>query len=294
MPPPARLARRGGDAFRRRQVGLLEPRERHDRVVARHALDRREQRQQAAVGDARGDLRADADVARGLVGDHAAAGLADGLENRVDVERRDRRDVDDFGLDAFVGERRRGRERLARRRAPGHERHVLAFAQHEADVERQRVARVGHLFLREAIEPRRLEKHHRIGIADGREQQAVGARRRGGNHDAQARNVREQRLRAFGVVLGRMDAAAHRRAQHERAREPAAGAVAQARGVIQQLVDRGIDEAHELDLGDGPQALRREPDAHAGDQRFRERRVDDALGAEALEQALRWRGTRRR
>ena len=51
--------------------------------------------------------------------------------------------------------------------------------------------------------------------------------------------------------------------------------------MIQDLVDRRIDEPHELDLGYGPKALRREADAHAGDQGLRERRVDYALLAEA-------------
>ena len=55
-------ARRAAARIRatRRHVELLQPRQRHDRVVARHALDRREQREQAAFGEARGDLAAEA------------------------------------------------------------------------------------------------------------------------------------------------------------------------------------------------------------------------------------------
>ena len=87
------------------------------------------------------------------------------------------------------------------------------------------------------------------------------------------------------MMLGRVNAGAERRAQHHRAREPAARAIAQSRGVIEDLIDRRIDEPHELDLGDRPKALRGEPDAHAGDEPFGERRIDDALLTEPLEQA---------
>ena len=148
--------------------------------------------------------------------------------------------------------------------------------------------------LSSAVEPRRLEEHHRVGIADRGEQQPVGAARRGGDDHAQARDVREQRLGALRVVLGRMDAAAHRRAQHHRAGEPAARAVAQPRRMVDELVDRRIDEAQELDLGDRPQALRGQADRQAGDQPPRRAACPAPARRRSGRAARRWRGIRRR
>ena len=95
----------------------------------------------------------------------------------------------------------------------------------------------------------------------------------------------QHRLGALRVMLGRADAGAARRAQHHRAAQPPLGAVAQARGVVHQLIDARIDEAHELDLAHGLEALRRHADAQAADQQLGERRIDHPLGAEALLQA---------
>jgi len=75
-----------------------------------------------------------------------------------------------------------------------------------------------------------------------------------------------------------LDAAAARRAKHQRAGQAPAGAVAQARGVIGQLVDGRMDEAGELDLGDRAEALRRQPDGDARDRRLGERRVVHPVG----------------
>jgi hypothetical protein len=89
----------------------------------------------------------------------------------------------------------------------------------------------------------------------------------------------------FGVMLGRADAAAPGHAQHHRAGEAAAGAGAQARGVADEVVDHRVHEAVELRFGHGLHALRRHADAEAGDRGFVQRRVEHALGAEALLQA---------
>ena len=99
------------------------------------------------------------------------------------------------------------------------------------------------------------------------------------------RNMGEHRLGALRMMLGRADAGAVRRAQHHRTGEPSLGAVTQSGGVVHQLVDAGIDKAHELDLADGLQPLRRHADAEAADQEFGKRRIEHALRSEALLQA---------
>jgi hypothetical protein len=55
--------------------------------------------------------------------------------------------------------------------------------------------------------------------------------------------------------------------------------------VVHQLIDAGIQESHELDLANRFEALRRHAHAESPDQNFRQRRVENALGTEALLQA---------
>jgi hypothetical protein len=99
--------------------------------------------------------------------------------------------------------------------------------------------------------------------------------------------VAQQRLQAFRVMLGRMDATAMWRAHDHRAGEPPAGPVALARHVVGDLVEGRIDEAHELDLGDDLQPLGGHADGHARDHALGERRVLHAIASEALLQTRR-------
>jgi hypothetical protein len=55
--------------------------------------------------------------------------------------------------------------------------------------------------------------------------------------------------------------------------------------VVHQLIDAGIKESQELDLTDRLETLRRHAHAESTDESFRQRRVENALGAEALLQA---------
>ena len=55
--------------------------------------------------------------------------------------------------------------------------------------------------------------------------------------------------------------------------------------MIHQLIDARVDKAHELNFADGLEPLRGHADAQSADQEFGERRVDHALGTEALLQA---------
>ncbi len=87
------------------------------------------------------------------------------------------------------------------------------------------------------------------------------------------------------MVFRGVDAAAHRGAQHHRAAQPATGAVAQAGGVVDQVIKGGIHKAGKLDFAHRAQALRGHADGHAGDLGFRQRRIQHALFAKALLQA---------
>ena len=63
---------------------------------------------------------------------------------------------------------------------------------------------------------------------------------------------------------------------------PPLSAVAEPGRVVSQLIDARIKESHELDLADRFEALRRHAHTKSGDQRFRQWRVENTLGAEAL------------
>src|SRR5262249_59021323 len=83
-------------------------------------------------------------------------------------------------------------------------------------------------------------------------------------------------------MLGGANTGAMRRSQTHWARKPPLRSVAEPGGVVHQLIDAGIKESHELDLANRFEPLRRHAHAEPADQRFRQRRVKDALGTEAL------------
>src|SRR3954447_20013580 len=81
---------------------------RHRQIGARHAADRGVEPVEGLLLDERGEVRADAAVRPALLDDHAAVGLADAGQDRVEVERAQRARVDDLGLDAVLGAERLG------------------------------------------------------------------------------------------------------------------------------------------------------------------------------------------
>ena len=56
--------------------------------------------------------------------------------------------------------------------------------------------------------------------------------------------------------------------------------------MIEQLINARVDETGELDFGDGPETLHREPNRDSCNPRFGERRIHDTLLAEGLEEAF--------
>src|SRR5690625_4127810 len=92
----------------------------------------------------------------------------------------------------------------------------------------------------------------------------------------------KQRLGALAVVLGCMDAATKRRPVHQRAMQPATGAVTHKGGVADNLLEARIDKSKELEFCHWPQALCGHADGNACDQILRQGRVHYPLVAEAL------------
>src|SRR4051812_32348845 len=72
---------------------------------------------------------------------------------------------------------------------------------------------------------------------------------------------------------------------HRHAVAPVA-AVPDARGLVDDLLERGRAEIRELHLRDRQQPTERGADGHSDDRRLRDRRVDDAVAAELLDETV--------
>ena len=160
----------------------------------------------------------------------------------------------------------------------------VALARDPRLPERYDVLALGDLAAHRPVVELRLEDDHRIGVADRRGEQPLGVGRRRGDRHLHARRVHVVGLGRVVVQLGGADAAAVRHAHYERELHRAARPPAVAPDVRDQLVEARVREGVVLHLADRPPARHAEPDRAAEDARLRERRVDAALGAEAVEQ----------
>ncbi len=131
-----------------------------------------------------------------------------------------------------------------------------------------------------------LEEADRVVAADGALEQALGVVGKGGRDDGQRRDVGVPVFRRVGMGRADLQAAAGGTAKNDRNGELAARHVADLRGVVDDLVvgDERKTPGHELDHG--PQAVHGRADGQAGETGFADRRVDDPLRAELLQQAL--------
>ncbi len=126
------------------------------------------------------------------------------------------------------------------------------------------------------------EEQDRVGILDRAPQQSGGVGRCRRHHDLDPGDVGVEGLDRLRVVQGAVDPAAARCADHHRYAEVAVRPVAQSSGLRDDLIERGMDEVRELDLGDREESVQRHPDRDPDDAGLRERRVDHALLAELL------------
>ena len=99
-------------------LALERRRERHRRERRADPTDRRVEVVERLLLDLRRHLGAEAAEAHRLVGDDDPVGLAHRLDDRVDVERRQRAQVDHLGVDAVGGQLLGGGERCRRRSCP--------------------------------------------------------------------------------------------------------------------------------------------------------------------------------
>ena len=185
--------------------------------------------EEAALLHGGAQLGAEPGGQRRFVHDEASTGLLDRGDDGVDIERDERAQVDDLGIDALlIG---RGLRDVHERAVREH-REVGALPVDAGLAELDRVVAVRHVAQRvlrpwhdrplvmaverAVVDPLRFEEDHRVVVLDRRDQQALRVVRVRDDDGLQAGDVGEQRLGALRVGLAAVDAAAGRHADHER------------------------------------------------------------------------------
>jgi hypothetical protein len=211
---------------------------------------------------------------------------AHGGGERLAVERHQRARIDDLHLDPLIGEATGGLEAFVHHPRGGDHGHVTPGALDIRGSERDQRLGLRHL-ADHAIQRAVLENQHRIGIADrGLQQPArIGGRRR--NRDFEAGQVHEPRLDGIGMMAAARLADAVRHPQGQRAVELAAEHVARLRDLVRDLVHRARHEIGEMHVDHGDQAGGGGAEGRAHDGRLRDRRVEDAVRAELVDQPSR-------
>ncbi len=218
--------------------------------------------------------------------DHRPTGLLDRREDGVLVERDQGTQVDDLGGDPLLGEElgRLGDDRD--HCTVREQRDVGTFADESRLSEWDPLVPVGDLPRHRAVDTFRLEEHHGVFVMDRGEEETLRVGGGGRDHDLQARRVGEVGLGALGVVETSLDPAAIRGPNDDMAGVLATGSVPELCELAHDLVERGIDEIEELDLGDGLEPIEGHADRSPDDPGLGERSIEDPVLTKLLQQTL--------
>jgi hypothetical protein len=174
-----------------------------------------------------------------------------------------------------LAERVGGLQRHEHHLAAGDDGAVVALTLELGHAERDHELLVRHLAL-DVVEHLALDEDHRVVVADGALEQALGVGRRAGRHHLEPRDVGVPRLERLRVLRASCSAAPPGPAEHHRHRELAARHVEHLGGRVDDLVHRQQREVPGHELDDRAQAHHRRADAHAGEAQLGDRRVDHA------------------
>ena len=161
---------------------------------------------------------------------------------------------------------------------------VVAFASDARFADGDDVVIRGDFFFDAAVEIFVLEEDAGIVVADGGFDQALGVVGRGGADDFEAGIVDEPHLGILRVEGAAVDVSAAGAAQDERSGR--APEIVRLGDHVGDLVEGAADEIHELKFGDGAHAGERRAEGRADDGGLGDGRVDDALGAEAVDESV--------
>src|ERR1039457_238232 len=159
-----------------------------------------------------------------------------------------------------------------------------SFARDPRLSSRNHVVVVWNLFFDSPVQILVLEKDHGVVVADRRFHQSLGIVGRRWTDNLQPRRVHEPHLRILRMEGPTMYISAARTTQHERCRR--SPTVVRFRGHVDDLIEGAADEVHKLELGHGTQPRKGSTEGSAYDGRLRNRRINHALGPEAVDEAV--------
>ncbi len=260
------------------------------RIPTGDALDRRFELVEAILLHQRRQFGAEARGPRRFMHDDTTAGLLDRFHDRVDVERQQRAQVENFRVDLGVFSRCFGD---MHHRAVGENGDVVAFAHARGFAQRHGVVAFRHVAFGE-VRPGRnrlvvmpgeravintlgLEEDDRSSFFDGADQEALGVVRVRRNDRLQTGDVGEQGFGRLAMRLAAENAAAIRRTHRQRCPEVTGRAIAQARCFGHELVEGGIDVIRELDFDARTQTVGAHADRNGDDAAFADRCIEAAL-----------------
>src|ERR1700723_3178713 len=222
--------------------------------------------------------------ARVLVKDDYFVRLLHRRGNRLAIERRDCAQVEDFDFDSFFAQKLGCFERGVEHRRVSDHAEMMAFACDSRLADWNHVILIGNFIFNSSIEIFVLEKNHGILIADRGLDQSLGVVCGCWANDFQSGGVHKPHLRILRMKWAAMPVAAARAAQHQRSgRSPA---IMRRTDHVGDLVEGAADEIHELEFGDWTHAGERGSESRANYGGFGDGSVDDALGAEAVDESV--------
>jgi hypothetical protein len=207
------------------------------------------------------------------------------LANGIEIERIEGSQIDDRRLDALGRESLGGVEDKMQLARISDDDQVSARAPDCCLAPGQwRRGKVDILYHR--IERLVLDEDDGIGLGQRLAQQMVSIRNRGRHRQSEAWRVHDIGFKTLGMLGTRRPPGAALGSEHHGNADLAAEHVADFRRLIGKLVHRHAEEVDIHELGHWPQPRHRRPDGCADDGWFRDRRIEDAPGAELLEQIL--------
>ena len=212
-------------------------------------------------------------------------GLADGGADSLPVQRHQRPQVHDLGVDALRRQSFGGLQSEVDLPGPSEDGHILAWPLHIGLAQGNDVLAVWNLFL-PGVQQLMLQEHHRVVVPDGSLQQALGVRRRGGADHLQSRNVGEQGLQTLGVLAGVPPSRAHGRPEHNGDFHLSAGHIPQLGSLVHNRVQADGDKIVVHPLHHRTHAPHGGAYGDAGEAGLADGGVDHPVGSELIPEAL--------
>ena len=257
--------------------------ERRWHVGSRDTFDRRVQPPEGLLGNNGCHIAGPAAGQIILLDDHQPASLVHRFQDQLLIQRHQRARVDDFGLDALLGQHLGGRQSPIHGQQLTDDSHIPTLPPDNSLANRHQVLLIRDIangadsaFLRPgplaAVEQFVLEDDHRIVIPDGALEQAFGIISGGRRQHFQARHVNKKGFETLSV-LGTARCSSYRRPHHQWHLDRATRHIGHLGCLIRQLVHGQEQEVAVLHVGNGPQAGHRCANGDSSQAQLRDRRV---------------------